>query len=301
MKARAFNPQVFLEFVSYSLFGGYMFYLVNSGQYLSYVTPRMKPYLYFTATVMMIWACTELFRLFRPQHKIRSFHCFVLVLPILFLLLPHSPLSTDNLTANYTGGSAFNQNMPDKANQQLPTSSSGVNASAGTPAPAESDISTSTGSQPDAEIPNTANSTPSDTQSNPQEDTVAGLSGMDAANKKITVDNDEFYPWIAEIYTNMDKYEGYTISITGFVFNDPEYLAEDEFVPARLAMVCCVADLVPMGMMCQYEKASELTVNTWVTVEGVIHKGRYEGQDEPQITVKNITPAQEVEGYIYPY
>ncbi|MDR2606439.1 MAG: DUF1980 domain-containing protein, partial [Oscillospiraceae bacterium] len=98
---KAFNPQIFLEFLCYSIFGNLMLYLVRSGAYLSYVTPRMKPYLYFTAIIMLIWACIGLSRLFRPQHKVRSNHCFVLAIPILLLLLPHSPISLADISGSY--------------------------------------------------------------------------------------------------------------------------------------------------------------------------------------------------------
>jgi putative membrane protein len=77
--------------------------------------------------------------------------------------------------------------------------------------------------------------------------------------------------------------------------------APDEFVPARLGMACCVADLVPYGMLCKYDKADELQVDAWVTVEGVIEKGVYDGWIEPQIAVTGVTPADEAAGYIYPF
>ena len=288
-QVKAFNPQVFLEFLSYSVFGGLIFHLLNNGNYLNYVTPRMKPYLYFTAIVMLIWALVVLFRLFRPQYKIRSAHCFVLVIPILFLLLPHSALSSADLSTSYTGGGAFKQST---------SNNNGVN-SLSTPSPASNGTNTPIDAQLGADVSDSAISPPSDTSS--ADDVGTRLSGIDIENKTITVSNDEFYPWIEEIYTNMDQYVGFTISITGFIYNDPEYLAKDEFVPARLAMVCCAADLLPIGMLCKYNKASELTENSWVTVEGVIRIGQNEGQDEPQITVSKITPAEEVEGYIYPY
>ncbi|MHB8061310.1 MAG: TIGR03943 family putative permease subunit [Ruminiclostridium sp.] len=298
MQAKAFNPQIFLEFLCYSAFGGLMFYLVSSGKYLSYVTPRMEPYLYFTAIVMLIWACVVLRRLFRPQHKIRSAHCLVLVVPILFLLLPHSPLSTADISANYAGGSAFSQqNKVNKANKQNSSNDAGLSSSTLT----ESNVASTVPSQPDNNISDPTNGVPPDTQWTATDDNEAGLPGLDTANKKITVENDEFYTWIAEVYTNMDKYEGYTIAITGYVFKDPQYFARNEFVPARLSMTCCSADLSPIGMLCKYDKVSELKADSWVTVEGIIHKGQYERQDEPLITVTKITPAEKVEGYIYPY
>ena len=133
----------------------------------------------------------------------------------------------------------------------------------------------------------------------------ADLPGLDAANRKITVSNEYFGMWISELFENRKRYEGYTVVMTGFVFKDPEMLKEDEFVPARLMMTCCVADLSPAGLLCKYDKASELKADSWVTVEGTLLIGQYEldGEkyDDPQLTVTKVTPAEAVEGYVYPY
>ena len=294
MQAKAFNPQVFLEFLCYSVFGVLMIYLVISGKYLTYVTPRMEPYLYFTAIVMGIWALAGLGRLFRPQHRVRSAHCFVLVIPILLLLLPHNPLSTSDLSGNYFGGNAFPsrsaQGSPYGAPQNDPAGGYGFDASTGSPNGDPAESSAGPGGDPSAAPPESGYST---------------LPGLDDANKKITVSNDDFSVWLSEIYMNVEKYEGYTVVMTGFVFKDPETLKEDEFVPARPMMSCCVADLVPVGLLCKYDKASELIADSWVTVEGALFIGQYEYDgvkyDEPQVAVTKITPAKEVEGYIYPF
>lgn len=291
VRKKVLNPRVFVELLCYVAFAGLILHLVSSGRYQSYVTPKMVPYLYFTALVMLVWAGGGVFRLFRPQHKIRLTHCFVLVIPILLLLLPHKPLSTSDLSLKYMGAGLTGQG---------PSGNSDFNAPTGLPTPS-SDISG---------LDNNASAPPdpraSDAQTGGQEDISAGedaldLPGLDAKNKKITVPNDYFYPWLAEIYVNMEKYAGYQISITGFVFKDPDTMANNEFAAARLAMSCCVADLTPCGMLCQYGQTSELKADTWVTVEGVIHKGQYMGYDEPKITVTRISPAEEVKGYIYPF
>ncbi len=99
---------------------------------------------------------------------------------------------------------------------------------------------------------------------------------------------------------NIDKYIGFKISIKGFVYKDLE-LDEDEFVPARLMMTCCAADLSPCGFVCKYNKASELEGDTWVTVEGTIIKKERNGIEDPQIDVNNISSADPTEDYIYPY
>lgn len=284
MKTRAFNLQVFLECLWHSIFAGAMIYLVVSGKYLSYVTPRMEPYLYFTAIVMLIWTCAGIYRLFYPQYRVRSAHCFVLILPILFLLLPHSSLSTADISNKYISGNAFTdlsgQSSNDITNKQVPS------------------VNNSTNKFTD-ELTETIDSY---TQPDVSDDGyIVDLPGLDEKNKTITVDDDYFYPWMSEIFLNMEKYDGYQISITGFVFKDPELMADNEFVPARLAMACCVADLMPLGMLCQYDKASELKLESWVTVEGIIHIGKYMDYDDPQITVTKVSPAEEVPGYIYPY
>lgn len=272
MRAKAFNPQVFLELLCYLVFGGFIMYLVSSGKYLSYITPRMKPYLYFTVIVMFMWACMCLRRLFIPQYKIRTYHCLVLVIPILFILLPHNPLSSADLYASSKWVNTFGNNT--SSGDSLQTNNT---------------------------LSNTTDSILSDTKPELTDYAAKGLHGLDTISKKITIGNDEFYPWISEIYNNTDKYEDYSITITGYVLNDPKYFANNEFIPARLAMTCCNADLAPLGILCKYDKAYKLKADSWVTVEGIIHKGRYKGQVEPQIFVTKIIPAKKVDGYIYPF
>lgn len=333
-RKRVLNPQAGLEFLCYAAFTVLILYLVSSGKYQNYVAPKLVPYLYFAAAVMTIWALSGLFRLFRPQYKTRAAHCFVLVIPILLLLLPHAPVSASDLSSGYLSGNAIAQ-----LSGQKPFA--GAVQSAGKSAGADSDSRTgeqeaapqtdgqdadppSGGIDPQAAGPNAGyqaggqDADPSASGIDPQaagpdddyqaggQDTVPTddygnpLVGLDVKNKKITVENDYFYPWIAEIYTNLDKYEGYQISVTGFVFKDPETMQSDEFTPARLMMSCCVADLTPIGFICNYANASELEAESWVTVEGTIYEGEYLGEAEPQILVTRVSPAEEVEGYVYP-
>lgn len=79
-------------------------------------------------------------------------------------------------------------------------------------------------------------------------------------------------------------------------------MESNEFVPARLLMWCCSADLSPCGIICESEKAPELEEDTWVNVTGVIHIGKYQGEDEPQIHVTSVSPADKPkEEYVYPW
>jgi putative membrane protein len=93
-KVSAFNLQVFLEILSSLSFAGVVFYLIKSKTYLNYVTPRMKPYLYLTVLVMVLWALMGFLRVLQPQYRMQTIHCFVLLLPILFLIAPHNAIRT---------------------------------------------------------------------------------------------------------------------------------------------------------------------------------------------------------------
>ena len=104
---------------------------------------------------------------------------------------------------------------------------------------------------------------------------------------------------------HMEEYEGYTITITGYVLKDTKAYGENELAVARLAMTCCVADLAPAGILCDYSQAKSLNENSWVNVEGTLtlNYDDYDGHKyaDPIITVTQITPAEKVEGYVYPY
>lgn len=86
------NGSALCETIGLSFFSGYLFYLIGTGQYLEYVTPRIKGYLYFMAVVFAIWAMVNLKRVKLPEYK-SSFRCwFVLLIPLACLLLPHDSI-----------------------------------------------------------------------------------------------------------------------------------------------------------------------------------------------------------------
>ncbi len=268
------NLQLFIEGLCLFAFSGALFYITASGRYLAYVTPRMAPYLYFTALVTALWGGASFLGRAKPLYRVRTSHLFTLLLPLSLFFLPHSALASADLASGYSGGSAFTGAQ---------TGDSSTTVVDNTPGGPES------GSTPDEYA--TGGLVKLDTKPPP---------GLDEKGKHILVSDDAFYLWIEELFKKTTAYEGYTITLTGYVLKDPELFGEQEFVPARLAMVCCSADLTPVGLICLYENVSELTEGEWVTVEGEVIMGTFMGTPEPQVRVTKITPAQPVEGYIYP-
>jgi len=263
---KKFNPQAFLEFLCLMLFSVLTFYLAVSGKYLSYVTPKILPYLYFTSAVMMIWTLLKFPNLFHPQYKLRAMHCLVLLVPILFLLLPHGAVNASDVSTGYINDVGLSQSS---------VSGGGTTKTAGTAAN-------------------------SDGQS---DDSLIKQFGLErASDGSINVADKLIYPWLSEVYSNKDSYEGVTITIKGFVFRDTSTMTENEFVPARLLMYCCTADLAPCGIVCEYDGASALAADSWVTVTGIIHVGEYQGEKQPIVTVTSVTPSEKPEDeYVYPW
>lgn len=313
MKSKRVNSQALVESICCVSFAAVMWYLLASGKYLSYVTPRMQPYLYFAAAVMLLWAATSLTGVFRLQYRKRTAHCFICLLPILLLLLPHGEIGMSNLsgatgvlTANATGslsGTGKGGNRSGGAPGAQPQASqAGANAKA-----AESAAPSSTPGEAEKTVPAPKDKAASQagTQDTYPSTNAYGepmeLHGYDAKNKRITVQNEEFYNWVGAVTENLDQFEGFQITITGAVYKDASIFAKNEFVPARLVMTCCVADLSPSGIVCHYDKAPTLKSDAWVTVTGKLYRGKYEGQDEPQIEVTSIKPAAPIKGYIYPF
>lgn len=298
------NPQAFLEFICFSFFAALLFYLTVSGRYLSYVTPKMAPYLYFTSAVMLVWAVSKLFGIFRPQHRTRAAHCLVLILPILLLLLPHRSVIASGMSSGYLGGGSFTNVSGSTSSTGTQTnenvSQSNSSATGDNPAAAKASEGDTSGHFASAD---TSSDNGADAAEEPYDDSIVKQYGLALSEDgSIKVSDELFYPWISEIFTNMNQYEGVPITIKGFVFKDSETMVSDEFVPARLLMWCCSADLSPCGIICEYDHASALEEDTWVTVTGVIHIGKYQGEDEPQITVTSISPTdQPKEEYVYPW
>ncbi len=91
------NGQTLLEIACYLIFAFLMLYLALSGKYSMYVTSDIAPYFYFVAGLMILWAIESLSRLYYVVHKKMYKHLFILVIPIVGFLIPHSSVQEVDL------------------------------------------------------------------------------------------------------------------------------------------------------------------------------------------------------------
>lgn len=124
--------------------------------------------------------------------------------------------------------------------------------------------------------------------------------GLSLQEGKVMMDDYNFVGWLNEIYGRLDVYEGIEIETSGFVFRIDDF-PQDQFVPARMMMVCCAADTQPVGFLCRYDKADALPSDTWVRVTGKIDRITYDGEVIPIIEVDEAEAMEKPDiDYIYP-
>ncbi|WP_253729448.1 TIGR03943 family protein [Treponema sp. OMZ 857] len=124
---------------------------------------------------------------------------------------------------------------------------------------------------------------------------------MQSADGGIVMDSDTFAQWLTKLYTKPDAWVGKKITATGSVWKDGELFEKDEFALARMMMLCCAADMQPVGVLAQWSDVQALTDGEWIEVTGTLSKKPYKDSFDPLImveTVKKIDPPQRE--YIYP-
>lgn len=128
------------------------------------------------------------------------------------------------------------------------------------------------------------------------------LSGLSEKSREIKVKNDDFGLWYDEIDHNISKYEGYTITITGFVSRDTT-LGASQFRLSRQLMSCCILDMSPFGLVANYKNANKLHEHEWVMLRARVSRGSIgvKGYQRSGVILKVISlkSAKAPTGYFY--
>lgn len=121
-----------------------------------------------------------------------------------------------------------------------------------------------------------------------------------AENNTIVVNDNNFLSSISDITNNYKKYQGKSIEISGFIYKN-SMLENNQFVIARMLMVCCAADASPVGLLVSCNESEFLEERGWYTVSGVISSGTYNGKEIAVISAKSLRRIETpVEQYVYP-
>lgn len=326
LKGKGWNLQVLTECCCYLIFGYLLFRLTYSGEYLNYVTPRMKPYLYGMSALMLLWTVLEGRNLLTPQYKANLSRSFVFIIPILLLAVRPAAPGGSSMIQNYDGsgislaagnGSGIlsargNKTTPSEKKDFMADSQEALE----TDTPSENRTATKNTGSPegitegiaDESVDETADESVDETADEAADETAASedespwydLNGLDEDTKTITIADEDYYTWMYELSSFYEKYEGYTVVMKGFIYKDPEIEKISDFALVRLSMWCCAADLSPIGFLVDCSGISDFKEDDWVVVKGTLEASA-DGETlmlKAQSIDKAEKPATE---YVYPY
>ena len=101
--------------------------------------------------------------------------------------------------------------------------------------------------------------------------------------------------WFLDAAENPDRYDGKKVRFTAMIHKEPG-LPEDAFVPGRMAMNCCEADMIFLGYLCRSTEAPKWKEGTWARLTVYIRKEFVQayGEDGPVMYAIKIEPAQPI-------
>lgn len=113
------------------------------------------------------------------------------------------------------------------------------------------------------------------------------------------ISDEIFADWFDAVYDNLDEFKGKRCKYLAQVYLMEDF-EENQFLAGRYFMVCCAADMVGYGVLCESDEKRNLKEEEWIMVEGTIEEYEYEGHMVPLLTDVVITKAEEPKvAYIY--
>jgi len=257
------------------------FRLLVSGEILMYVSPRMLPFTQFAVVLMALMAViclTDLKKIPRGRTylSIHVFFGFPVIAMLIFspVALTAADLPSRSMDPGFAASSEEGPARQDRTSQML-----------------DSYADAYTGEEPLVEQYQLRGS-----------ETDLALD----ESETIEVTSDHFYLWINELFQYPENLEGKKIRVEGFVHRDQVLTSsseqDDDFWVSRFLMVCCVADVVLVGLPVENLEQEEIPDESWVRVEGRLVFESARERTMPLIRSAHITyiePPQHP--YVFPY
>ncbi len=110
----------------------------------------------------------------------------------------------------------------------------------------------------------------------------------------IEIEDDDYGLWYLDAFDEPQKYVGKTIRFKGQVAKPRRGGRPDIFMPGRLAMTCCAADIQFVGFPCRFEGTGKLKEKSFVTVTATVQtvKNQQYDKDMPFLIAKSVEKAE---------
>lgn len=101
--------------------------------------------------------------------------------------------------------------------------------------------------------------------------------------------------WYIDALDNEERYKGKVVEFTAMTLKTPEF-PKNYFVPGRMAMTCCEADMTFLGFVCKAREARLLETGKWVKVRAKIAYEYWQDYDGigPVLYAESVVPAEEI-------
>lgn len=316
MKHSKHRKQAWLDaFCSFTL-AGVLAYLLISKRYRELVTERLTKYLYLSIFVLLLWTVFSLIKKRKPSRKLQLKSVYLFLLPAIILVLPHPPLTFANqenalsAVAKQDQGQNAKDFLEKKGKEDEKKKESDLEDVSITEVK-EKDLPDQTGNTESGDslvLPSDQGGKIDPSKLKEGEivvETIQGfqkiIGGLDEKKKRIDITQDQYYLWLTEIFKHPKKYEGYTIHLTGFVFHFDQF-QNDWFMLSRYLMTCCIADVVPAGIIAYSPEGTSFNQDDWLDVEGVIEVKKLTENEEPVLKLTKVEKTEVPEDpYVYPY
>lgn len=111
----------------------------------------------------------------------------------------------------------------------------------------------------------------------------------------IEIAPEDYGIWYIDSMDKPDRYRGKVVEFTGMVLKSPDF-PKNYFVPGRMAMTCCEADMNFLGYVCKAREARNLETKQWVLVRARIEYEEwadYHGVG-PVLYAQSVNPADPI-------
>lgn len=297
------NKEAFLAIIAYLALFTFVSYLIITKKYLQFVVPRLVPFLIFMLILLLIFSLDAFKNLLHQKYK---YDCKKYI-PVLFLFLlllflnnqdlrilqkplsstPYIALAQSNEIT--TKNDSYNKIAEDEAKKTILAAMEVKNTpTTNNISPAPSNFKNKT----------SENSNNNFTTEKPEEIIVKTEQSKNTT--PIILNNNNFYSKLITITNKIDEYEGQTLILEGFIVRDKNLFSNGDFYLARMAMTCCIADIMPFGLACFTPEGNNYPDGTWLHVEGKIVKTSFLNMPQAGLKIEKIKTIEPIDGYIYP-
>ena len=131
------------------------------------------------------------------------------------------------------------------------------------------------------------------TSASPYEAEFAELAGKLYRQPVIPVIPEIFSETLGALNLYKSQFEGKEISVSGFLYREPQGAGQASYAVGRFLVQCCTADATPFGILLRPGTQISLPADTWIEVRGKLHVVLYEGKEVLQITPETLTQIPE--------